>query len=65
MSGIERKYQKSIDEMILNATPEELQKIQELDLNSQLSGNSFYDSYSNQSNDVKIESHTIPKKNPK
>ncbi|KAF6241931.1 hypothetical protein C6988_10875, partial [Nitrosopumilus sp. b1] len=63
MSGIERKYQKSIDELILNATPEELQKIQELDINSQLSGNSFYDSYANQKNDVKIESHTLPKKN--
>ena len=52
--------------MILKATPEELKKIQEIDMNSQLSGNSFYDSYSNQSNDAKLESHTsIPKKNPK
>lgn len=65
MSGIERKYQKSIDELILNATPEELQKIQELDINSQLSGNSFYDSYANQNSDVKIEPNTVTKKNHK
>ncbi len=66
MSGIERRYQKQVDEMILNATPEELKKIQEIDMNSQLSGNSFYDSYSNHSNDAKLESQTsIQKKNPK
>ena len=66
MSGIERQYQKQVDELILNATPEELKKIQEIDMNYQLSGNSFYDSYSNESNDAKLESYTgIHKKNPR
>ena len=66
MSSIERRYQKQVDEMILNATPEELKKIQEIDMISQLSGCSFYDSYSNQNNDAKLESQTsIQKKNPK
>ena len=34
---------KTVDEMVLKATPEELRKIQELDLKTQLDGKSFYD----------------------
>jgi len=34
---------KSIDELILNATPEDLKKLQELDMSTQLDGKSFYD----------------------
>ena len=34
---------RSIDELILRATPEELKKIQELDVSTQLDGRSFYD----------------------
>ena len=63
MSGIERKYQKDVDELILSATPEELKKIQEIDMKTQLSGNSFYDSLSNHSkNDMKLTSPAHPRK---
>ena len=63
MSGIERKYQKDVDELILNASPEELKKIQEIDMNTQLSGNSFYDSLSNHNkNDMKLTSPAHPRK---
>ena len=67
MSGIERKYQKDVDNLILNASPEELKKIQEIDMQTQLSGNSFYDSLSNHSHDdVKLTSMTSQtKKNTK
>jgi len=34
---------KSIDELILNATPQDLKKFQELDMLTQLDGKSFYD----------------------
>ncbi len=43
MSYQERQHMKDIDELIFNATPEELAKIQELDLQTQLDGKSFYD----------------------
>ena len=44
MSPEEREYMKSIDEIILNASPKELKRIQELDKQIQLEG-SFYDAY--------------------
>ena len=47
MSGIERKFQKQVDKLIFEASPEELKAIQELDINTQLSGSSFYEQYSN------------------
>ena len=66
MSGIERKYQKDVDNLILNASPEELKKIQEIDMKTQLSGNSFYDSLSNHSHDdVKMTSPSPRHKNNK
>lgn len=43
MSFQERQHMKSIDRLILGATPEELAKIQELDMSIQLDGKSFYD----------------------
>ena len=43
MSQVERKYAKEVDEKILNATGDELRRLQELDLNTQLSGDSFYE----------------------
>lgn len=36
---------KRMDEMILNATPEQMSAIRDLDLETQLDGRSFYDSY--------------------
>ena len=43
MSQAERKYAKEVDEKILNATGDELRCLQELDLKTQLSGDSFYE----------------------
>jgi hypothetical protein len=61
MSGIERRYQKQVDEIILEASPEDLKTIQELDLKTQLSGNSFYESFSIHTDaHKKLESQTSP-----
>ncbi len=43
MSQAERKYTKEVDEKILNASGDELRRLQELDLKTQLSGDSFYE----------------------
>lgn len=45
MSEAERKYIKQVDEEILHASAESLQKLQELDKSTQLNGRSFYDEY--------------------
>ncbi len=41
----EREHLKKLDEMILNASSDELKKIQEIDQQTQLEGLSFYDVY--------------------
>ncbi len=46
MSLAERKYMKQLDEMILNASDNQLKKFQELDLKTQMNGSSFYDVFS-------------------
>ena len=43
MSQEEHKLMQLIDEHILNATPEELAKLQQVDTNTQLDGVWFYD----------------------
>ena len=43
MSQEERKVMQLIDERILNATPEELTKLQQADISTQLDGVWFYD----------------------
>ena len=43
MSQEERKLMQLIDEYILNASPEELSKLQEVDISTQLDGIWFYD----------------------
>ncbi len=43
MSQEERKLMQLIDERILNATPEELTKLQQADTSTQLDGVWFYD----------------------
>jgi len=45
MFEVERQYMKAIDEKILSASGKELKKLQELDLDSQLDGTSFYEVY--------------------
>ena len=50
MSQEDRKLMQIIDEHILNSTPEELAKLQQMDIDSQLDGVWFYDicNHSNQ-----------------
>ena len=43
MSQEERKLMQLIDKRILNATPEELTKLQQADISTQLDGVWFYD----------------------
>ncbi len=43
MTPDERKLLQKIDQMILNASDEELKKIQETDIQTQMNGLSFYD----------------------
>ena len=43
MSQEDRKLMRLIDERILNATPKELTKLQEVDISTQLDGVWFYD----------------------
>ena len=43
MSQEERKLMQLIDERILNATPEELTKLQQAEISTQLDGVWFYD----------------------
>ena len=51
MSLQERELIKLMDEHILNATEEELVKLQKIDVDTQLDGNWFYDTY-NHSNQI-------------
>ncbi len=45
MNPNERKLLDKLDEIVMDASQEELKKIQELDLDTQLKGTSFYDVY--------------------
>lgn len=45
MTPLERKHLQKLDQLILDATPEQLKKIQEIDCQTQLEGVSFYDVY--------------------
>ena len=47
MNAKERKNLQQLDELVLNASPEELEKIQEIDYQTQLDGESFYHIYLN------------------
>ena len=47
MNAEERKNLQQLDELVLNASPEELEKIQEIDYQTQLDGESFYHIYVN------------------
>jgi len=41
----ERRHLQKLDDLVLNASPEELTKIQEVDHQTQMEGLSFYDVY--------------------
>jgi len=45
MTPKERKHLQKLDDVVLNATPIELTKIQEIDRQTQMDGLSFYDVY--------------------
>ena len=47
MNSEERKNLQYLDELVLNASPEELEKIQKIDYQTQLDGESFYHIYVN------------------
>ena len=57
MSYEERKLMQIIDEYILNATTEELAKLQQIDINTQLDGVGFYDTYNH--SDLTRKNHSI------
>ncbi len=61
MSLQERELIKLMDEYILNATAEELVKLQKVDIDTQLDGNWFYDTY-NYSNQIKKQRNITTKK---
>ncbi len=45
MTPNERKHLQKLDDLVLNASPENLKKIQEIDHQTQMEGLSFYDVY--------------------
>ncbi len=45
MSPAERRELQKIDDLVLDALPEDLKKIQEIDYQTQMEGLSFYDVY--------------------
>ena len=45
MSPAERKHLQKLDDLVLDASPEDLKKIQEIDHQTQMEGLSFYDVY--------------------
>jgi len=45
MSPAERRHLQKLDDLVLNASPEDLKKIQEIDYQTQMEGLSFYDVY--------------------
>ncbi len=45
MTPKERKHLQKLDDLVLNASPAELTKIQEIDRQTQMDGLSFYDVY--------------------
>jgi hypothetical protein len=61
MSHQERELMKLMDEHILNATEEELVKLQKVDVDTQLDGTWFYETY-NYSNQMKKERNIPTKK---
>ena len=61
MSLQERELIKLMDEHILNATEDELVKLQKIDVNTQLDGTWFYETY-NYSNQIKKHRNMKTKK---
>ena len=49
MNSTERKLLDKLDKLVLESSGDELKKIQEMDLQTQMDGRSFYDEYLNSS----------------
>ena len=66
MTPAERKHLQKLDDLILNASPEELEKIQKIDNQTQMEGVSFYDVYVDSSSLVNqnIQNHFKKSWNP-
>lgn len=47
MNSAERKLLDKLDNLVMNASGDELKQIQEVDVDTQLEGKSFYDAYVN------------------
>jgi hypothetical protein len=47
LNSTERKLLDKLDKLVLESSGEELKKIQEMDLQTQMGGRSFYDEYLN------------------
>ncbi len=45
LSPAERRHLQKLDDLVLDASPEDLKKIQEIDHQTQMEGLSFYDVY--------------------
>ena len=54
MNAEDRNNLQQLDELILNASPEELEKIQEIDYQTQLDGESFYHIYVNSDSLIQV-----------
>ena len=66
MSQVEREYIKRVDDVILKASGKDLKKLQELDFQTQLQVDSFYEAYATKHAEPKKQnfaSTTHPKKN--
>lgn len=65
MNQAERELLQKLDQMIMNASAEDLKKIQEIDLQTQMNGMSFYDAFLNSkslvNNSIKQESRESKK----
>ena len=49
MTPSERKLLDKLDKLVMESSGEDLKKIQEIDIQTQLNGKSFYDEYENSS----------------
>lgn len=56
MTPSERQLLEKLDDLVLTASEEELRKIQEIDIQTQMNGKSFYDVYVNS---VSLTNHSI------
>ena len=59
LTPAERKHLQKLDDLVLTASPEELEKIQKIDNQTQMEGVSFYDVYVDSSSLINqnIKSH--------